>query len=536
MKNALIFSGQGTHCKGMCMSLLSDPAVAAVWDRMKERMMCNFGVSLQEIIQENPKKVMTFTKAFEVDSVCKRPCTEALNTRESTPRTHAISHAEGVMQYTFFTQPCVLAAQMLAFTKLQKDYPLICNKKIACIAGHSLGEFTALAALGVFSPETAVDLTFKRGLLMEEACKGVRRGDWKLFACNPLRAQLDENPEIADQLLFQLVELVAKALSHTSSFIEVVNLNLRHQQYVVAGDLVGLAVLGKCLDPQFRANCSETEHLEDIVGQALTSVQIDKKDGIARDPNVADDEDFVTSAAKKYGSRSTFRRFLKGADDGYTPSLENLTHLTLQEDGRSGLKRKSWFIPLTVEVPFHSSRLRHAMDQFLPVVRSALPDEASLRELLSISSNGSLRTDDHQHPLWITNLTGKMFDPLDKTFQDRAIDSMVKLNVGEVRHNGRYHSNLIVDTFNDGVAQKSVREITAAVLAAQLAHPVQWITTMDELVLGNNCGRIQEISPQKNMADIIKRASFRSGDTTSVPLTVEASSYPKEAPVFATRQ
>ncbi|KPI85271.1 hypothetical protein ABL78_5688 [Leptomonas seymouri] len=534
MKNALVFSGQGTHRKGMCMSLVSNPAVAEVWDRMKERMMSNYGISLQEIIQENPRKVLTRADAFHVEEVCKRSCTELLYTQESTQRAHSVTHAEGVMQYTFFTQPCVLAAQLLAFTKLQHDFPQVCNRQINCIAGHSLGEFTALTALGLFSPETAVDLTFKRGLLMEEACKGVRRGDWKLYACNPQRAQLDIDNESADRLFVSLVELIATALAHTSSFIEVVNNNLRHQQYVVAGDLVGLAVLGKCLDPQFRANCEGIEDLEGIVGQALTSVQMDKKDGIPKDPNASSDAEFATTATKKYGSRAAFRRFLKGADDGYTPSLEELTHLTLQEDGRSGLKRKSWFLPLTVEVPFHSSRLQRAMDQFLPVVRSALPAEAALREFFSLSSKGALDRENRKFPLWVTNLTGKTFNPFDKNFQEAALNAMQKLNVGEVRHNGRYHSTLVADTFKDGLNHGSVREMAAAVLAAQLAHPVQWITVMDELVVENGCTRIQEISPQKNLSGIFQRASFRRGDSNQSSIVVTAS-YPTELPLFAAR-
>ncbi|KPA86401.1 putative mitochondrial acyl transferase-like protein [Leptomonas pyrrhocoris] len=534
MKNALIFSGQGTHCKGMCMPLLSSSAAAEVWDRMKQRMMCNYGISLQDIIQENPKKVLTRADAFHVEEVCGRPCTELLNAKESTPRTHAITHAEGVLQYTFFTQPCVLAAQLVAFTKLQQDFPQIINQQINCVAGHSLGEFTALGALGVFSPETAVDLTFKRGLLMEEACKGVRRGDWKLYACNPQRAQLEKDSETADKIFFNLVELVAKALAHTSSFVEVCNLNLRHQQYVVAGDLVGLAVLGKCLDPQFRANCEGAEDFESIVGQALIAVKTDEKDGVAKDPNIINDTDFATAAMKKYGARATFRKFLKGADDGYTPSLEELTHLTLQEDGRSGLKRKTWFIPLTVEVPFHSSRLRQAMDQFLPVVRSALPDEAILRDLFSISAKGTLNRDDHKFPLWVTNLTGRTFDPFNSFFQEEALKAIQQFNVGEIRHNGRYESSLVADTFKDGVDQGSVREITAALLAGQLAHPVQWITAMDELVLKNDCVRIQEVSPQKNLSEMVKRASFRI-DVNSRPLVVMTASYPKEVPLFSTR-
>ncbi|KAG5492768.1 hypothetical protein JKF63_01348 [Porcisia hertigi] len=532
MRNALIFSGQGTHTKRMCLSLLDDPAVVQVWERMADCMARNFGISLHHIIQENPKKVMARDDAFVVDEVCKRPCTEMLNMKESTPCTHAITHPDGVMQLTYLTQPCVLAAQLLAYEKLKHDNPRVYNNQISCIAGHSLGEFTALTALGVFTPETAIDLTFKRGLLMEQACDGVPRGNRKLYACNPQRAKLSDDIDAVDALFFTLVEKVAQSLSHTSSFLEIVNNNLTHQQYVVAGDLVGLAVLGKCLDPLFRANCANGEDIEVLVNHALTSVRIDDRDGVAKDPNVVSDQDFATSSAQKYGSKSTFRRFIKGADDGFTPLLEELTHLTLEEEGRSGLKKKSWFIPLTVEVPFHSSKLRRAMDSFLPVVRSALPDEAVLRDLFSISSDGILEETRRIHPLWITNLTGGVFDPLSSAFQKSALEYMRKANVGEIHHKGRLESNLIVDAFNSAVADGSVREMTAAVLAAQLAHPVQWIETMKEVVVKQRCSRIQEASPQKNMSEIFRRASFSTDDNCANRITLQVSSFPTEAPLL----
>ncbi|GBE05534.1 MAG TPA: [acyl-carrier-protein] S-malonyltransferase [Nitrospirae bacterium] len=65
---------------------------------------------------------------------------------------------------TVRTQPCLLTASYAAFKALS-------SKGItpAFVAGHSLGEFTAVTASGVISFKDAVRLTEKRGRFMQEA-------------------------------------------------------------------------------------------------------------------------------------------------------------------------------------------------------------------------------------------------------------------------------------------------------------------------------------------------------------------------------
>ena len=67
---------------------------------------------------------------------------------------------EEELRKTYNTQPAILLASYAAWTVLEKEtgiQPFLC-------AGHSLGEYTALLASGVFSLEDAVRLTRKRGL------------------------------------------------------------------------------------------------------------------------------------------------------------------------------------------------------------------------------------------------------------------------------------------------------------------------------------------------------------------------------------
>ena len=65
---------------------------------------------------------------------------------------------------THRTQPCLLAASMAAYTVLKAK-----GIKPSVVAGHSLGEYSALVASSVLSFRDAVKLTEKRGQLMQQA-------------------------------------------------------------------------------------------------------------------------------------------------------------------------------------------------------------------------------------------------------------------------------------------------------------------------------------------------------------------------------
>ncbi len=73
---------------------------------------------------------------------------------------------EEELRKTFNTQPAILLVSYAVWTVLNKEMKVTPY----LLAGHSLGEYTALLASGLFPLEDAVKLTRKRGLLMEEAC------------------------------------------------------------------------------------------------------------------------------------------------------------------------------------------------------------------------------------------------------------------------------------------------------------------------------------------------------------------------------
>jgi len=69
---------------------------------------------------------------------------------------------------TEFTQPAILLVSLMAHKLFESEMPI----KPTFALGHSLGELSALAAVGAFSINDAVALVNKRGKFMAKACEG----------------------------------------------------------------------------------------------------------------------------------------------------------------------------------------------------------------------------------------------------------------------------------------------------------------------------------------------------------------------------
>lgn len=69
------------------------------------------------------------------------------------------------LKQTRFTQPAILLHSLAVLTSLKESLPQF---DYAC--GHSLGEYSALAATGAMSFELAIKAVVKRASLMEQAC------------------------------------------------------------------------------------------------------------------------------------------------------------------------------------------------------------------------------------------------------------------------------------------------------------------------------------------------------------------------------
>lgn len=69
------------------------------------------------------------------------------------------------------TQPALLLTSYAAFSYLKEQANLTLEHMVSMVAGHSLGEYSALTAADVLDFETALKLVRKRGEAMQEAVK-----------------------------------------------------------------------------------------------------------------------------------------------------------------------------------------------------------------------------------------------------------------------------------------------------------------------------------------------------------------------------
>ena len=126
MTRALVFPGQGSQAVGMGKALYDAfPAAKAVFDEVDEAL----GEKLSDVIFNGPEDQLTLTAN---------------------------------------TQPALMAVSLAAFAVL-KDKGFDLASSAAYVAGHSLGEYSALAAAGTFSIGDAAKLLRTRGSAMQAA-------------------------------------------------------------------------------------------------------------------------------------------------------------------------------------------------------------------------------------------------------------------------------------------------------------------------------------------------------------------------------
>ncbi|VTZ49722.1 malonyl-CoA-(acyl-carrier-protein) transacylase [Methylocella tundrae] len=124
---AFIFPGQGSQSVGMAKALADEFSQArAVLDDVDEAL----GQRLSKLMFEGPQDELTLTAN---------------------------------------AQPALMAASLAAIRVLEAEAGLDLSRDAAFVAGHSLGEYSALAAAGSFSVAEAARLLRLRGMAMQDA-------------------------------------------------------------------------------------------------------------------------------------------------------------------------------------------------------------------------------------------------------------------------------------------------------------------------------------------------------------------------------
>lgn len=250
--SAYVFTGQGSQEQGMGMELYaSSPVAKEVWDRADKHFMDNYGFAITNIVKNNPKELTIYfggprgkairqnymSMTFETVGADGSTKSEKIFKEvDETTTSYTYRSPTGLLSATQFTQPALTLMEKASFEDM-KSKGLV--QRDSSFAGHSLGEYSALAALADVMPiESLVSVVFYRGLTMQVAVErdADGRSNYSMCAVNPSRISKTFN----EQALQYVVENIAE---ETGWLLEIVNYNIANMQYVCAGDLRALDTL-----------------------------------------------------------------------------------------------------------------------------------------------------------------------------------------------------------------------------------------------------------------------------------------------------
>ncbi len=182
MNTAYVFPGQGSQAIGMAQALATAfPVAREVLQEVDEAL----GQKLSQLMAEGPEDALTLTEN---------------------------------------AQPAIMAASLAAFRVMQKEMGITLPGSAMLVAGHSLGEYSALTAAGALSITDAARLLRVRGQAMQAA---VKPGAGQMAAI--IGPELVAVREIVQEAATQLPGEVVEIANHNAQ-----------NQIVISGSVAGV--------------------------------------------------------------------------------------------------------------------------------------------------------------------------------------------------------------------------------------------------------------------------------------------------------
>ena len=298
---AYVFTGQGAQEVGMGMELYAaSPVARAVWDAADAHLTSVYGFSIVDIVKNNPKELTIHFGGIKGQAIRQRYMDLTYDTVDDNGQiktlplfsdidlyttSYTFSHPQGLLFATQYTQIALVVTEKAAFDDM-KAHGLIDNH--AAFAGHSLGEYSALAAIADVLPISSLaDVVFFRGITMQRAVHRDTEGksQYAMMAANPSRV----GKTFSESALREIVDAIS---SQKSTLLQIVNLNVANQQYVCAGELRALAALTNVLnmlkaqkiDMEKLASMMSVEELKEKLAEIIDGcwdmmLEKEKKDG-----------------------------------------------------------------------------------------------------------------------------------------------------------------------------------------------------------------------------------------------------------------